>query len=182
MKFRLWVQSRMPLCLPVHTIMWPRKRLRQINQMLISYHLASQPQSTNNSEVAFAPIQSKAALPAAIPVVNADHASTVARPPTVEQVVPQRGGAQRYDLRPCPEPSTRDAVWIIVALILLLPLAACSSPMSPLVGVARNNKNTLRYWALMGNVRTWEALIVPLILAMITLIRLIIKKRSKTFA
>ena len=60
-------------------------------------------------------------------------------------------------------------------LILLLPLAAGSSPMSPLVGVARNSKTTLNYLALMGNVLTWAALIVPLILALITLIRLIVK-------
>ena len=88
-----------------------------------------------------APIQSLAAAPAAIPVVNADHASTVTASPTVESVVPQRGGAQRYDLRPRLKPSTRDAFLIIVALIMLLSLAACFLPMSPLVGVARNSKN-----------------------------------------
>ena len=127
------------------------------------------------------PVQSLAKLPAAIPDVSADNASTVAALPTVQPVTPQRGGAQRYDLRPRPKPSTRDAFLIIVALILLLPLAACSSPMSPLVGVARNSKITLNYWASMGSVLTWVALVVPLILALITLIRLR-KKRSKTFA
>ena len=87
----------------------------------------------------------------------------------------QHGGAQRYDLRPCPKPSTRDAFLIIVALILLLPIAACSSPMSPLVGVARNSKNTLNYWASIRSVLPWAALVVPLILALITLIRVIVK-------
>ena len=95
--------------------------------------LASHLQATNNSAVPDAPIQSLAALHAAIPVVNADNASTVAAPPTVKPVIPQRGGAQRYDLRPRPKPSTKDAFLIIVALILLLPLAACSSPISQLV-------------------------------------------------
>ena len=117
-------------------------------------HLVSQPQAFDNSAVPNEPIQSLAALPVALPVGNADHASTVAAPPTVEPVVPQRGGAQRYDLRPRPKPSTRDAILIIVELILLLPLAACYSSMSPLVGVARNSKNTLNYWASMGSVLT----------------------------
>ena len=101
---------------------------------------AAEMQATNNSAVPNAQIQSLAALPAAIPVVNADHASTVTAPPTVEFLVPQRGGAQRFDLRPRPKPSTRDAILVIVVLILLLPLAAGSLPMSPLVGVARNSK------------------------------------------
>ena len=51
--------------------------------------------------------------------------------------------------------------------------------MSPLVGVARNSKTTLNYWASMGNVLTWAALIVPLILALITLIRVIVKSVRK---
>ena len=148
------------------------------NQPAANY-LASQPQATNNSAVFDAPIQSLAAPPAAIPVVNADNASTVAAPPTVDPVIHQRGGAQHYDLRPRPKPLTRDAFLIIVALILLLPLAACSSPISPLGGVARNSKNTLNYWASMGNVLTWAALVVPLILALITLIRLIVKSVRK---
>ena len=110
-----------------------------------------------------APIQSLAPPPASIFAVNADHASTVAASPTVEPMVFQRGGAQRYDLRPRPTPSTRDAFLMIVALILLLPLAAGSSPISPLVGVARKSKNTLNYWASMGSVLTWAALEIPLI-------------------
>ena len=44
-----------------------------------------------NLAVANSQIQSMAKPPQAIPVVNADHASTVAAPPTVEPVVPQRG-------------------------------------------------------------------------------------------
>ena len=126
-------------------------------------HLVSQPQATNNSAVPDAPIQSSATTFAAIPVVNADHASTVAAPPTVDLVLPQRGGTKRYDLRPRPKQSTRDAFLIIVAQILLLSLAACSSFMSPLVKVARNSKNTLNYWALMANLRPWAALVDPLI-------------------
>ena len=129
--------------------------------------------------MADAPIQSLAAPPAAKHAVNADHASTVALSPTVEPVVPQRGGAQRYELRPRPKPSTEDAFLIIVAFILLLPLAACSSPMSPLAGVARNSKNTLSYWASMGIFLTWAALVVPLNLALISLIRLIINSIRK---
>ena len=142
-------------------------------------HLAFRPQASDNSVVPNSPIQSLAKSPAAIPVVNVEYVSTVAAPPTVEPVVPQRSGAQRYDLRPRPKPSTRDAFQIIVALILLLPLAACSSPISLLVGVARNSKNTLNYWASMGNVFTWAALVVLLILALITLIRLIVKSVRK---
>ena len=82
-------------------------------------HLASQPQSTNNSAVPDLPIQSLVAPPAVIPVVNADNVPTVAAPPTFKPVVPQRGGAQRYDLRPRPTPSTKDAFLIIVALMFL---------------------------------------------------------------
>ena len=62
--------------------------------------------------------------PAAIPVVSADNALTVAAWPTVQAVAPQRGGAQRYDLRPRLKPSKKDAFLVIVVLILLLPLAA----------------------------------------------------------
>ena len=51
--------------------------------------------------------------------------------------------------------------------------------MSPFVGVARNSKNTLNYRASMENFLTWAALIVPLIVALITLIRLIIKSVRK---
>ena len=87
---------------------------------------AAEPQATNNLALPNAPIQSLATPLAAIPIVNADHALTVAAPSTVELVVLQRGGTQRYDLRPRPKPSTRDAFLIIVVLILLLPLAACS--------------------------------------------------------
>ena len=126
-----------------------------------------------------APIQSLAAPPAVIPVVNADNTSTVAAPPTVQPVIPQRSGAQRYDLRPRPKPSTRDAFIRFVVLILLPPLAAGSSPISTLVGVARNSNNTLNYWASMGNILTWAALVVPLILALITLLRLIVKRVRK---
>ena len=131
--------------------------------------------SYHNSAVPNTPIQSLAAPLAALPVVNADHALTVAAPPTVQSVVSQLGGAQRYDLRPRPKPSRRNAILIIVALILLLLLAAWSSPISPLVGVACNSKNTLNYWSSMWSVLTSAALVVPLILALITLIRLIIK-------
>ena len=56
--------------------------------------------------------------PTAIPVVSADNASTVAASPQVHPVASQRGGAQRYDLRPRTKPSTIDAVLIIVAFIL----------------------------------------------------------------
>ena len=115
-------------------------------------NLTSQPQATNNSAVPDEPIQSLAAPPAAIPVVNADDASTVAATLPGQPVAPQRGGAERYDLRPRPKPSTRDAFIIIVVLILLLLLAAGSSPMSPHVGVALKSKNTLNYLASMGNV------------------------------
>ena len=126
-----------------------------------------------------APVQSLAEPPAAIPDVSADNISTVTALHTAQLVVPQRGGEQRYDLRPRPKPSTKDAFLIIVALILLLPLAACCSPVSPLVGVVRNSKNTLNYWASMGNVLTWAALIVLLILTLITLIRVIVKSVRK---
>ena len=126
-----------------------------------------------------APTQSLAEPPAPIPVISADNASTVAALPRGEPVTPHRGGAQRYDLRPRPKPSTKDAFLIIVALILLLPLVAGHSPISPLVGVARNSKTTLNYWASMGSVLTWAALVVPLILALITLIRLIVKSVRK---
>ena len=61
-----------------------------------------------------------------------------------------------------------------MTLLMLLPLAAGILSISPLDGVARNSKNTLNYWASMGSVFTWAALVVPLIVAMITLIRLII--------
>ena len=148
------------------------------NQQAID-HLATQSQAFDNSAVPNAPVQSLAEPPAAIPIVNADHASTVAAPPTVKQVVSQRGGAQHYDLRPRPKPSIRDAFMVIVVLILLLPLAAGSSHMSPLVGVARNSKNTINYWASMESVLTWAVLVVPLILALITLIRLIVKSVRK---
>ena len=57
-----------------------------------AYHLALQPQATNNSAIPDARIQSLAAPFAAIPVVFADHVSTVAAPPTVEPIVPQRVG------------------------------------------------------------------------------------------
>ena len=119
-------------------------------------HLATQSQASDNSAVRNAQVQSLAEPPAGIPDVSADNASTVAALPTVQPVAPQRGGAQRYDLRPRPKLSTRDAFLIIVALILLLPLAAGSSPISPLVGVARNSKNTLNYWASTGSVLTGQ--------------------------
>ena len=60
-------------------------------------HLASQPQATNNSAVPDAPIQVLAAEFAAIPAVNPDHASILAAPIRVDSVVPQRGGALRYE-------------------------------------------------------------------------------------
>ena len=142
-------------------------------------HLATQPQDSDISAVPNAPVQSLTEPPAAIPVVIADEASIVAALPTVQPVAPQRGGAQRYDLRPRPRPSTRDAFLIIVVLILLLPLAAGSSPILTLVGVARNSKNKLNYWTSMGSVLTWAALVVPLILALITLIQLIVKSVRK---
>ena len=129
----------------------------------------------DNSAVYDAQMQSLAAPHLPIPVFNAVHTATVTALSTVESVVPQRGGAQRYDLRPFPKASTRDAVLVIAVLILLLPLAAGSSPILPLGRVSRNNKNTLNYWASTGNVLTWAALIVPLILALIKLIRLIVK-------
>ena len=151
-----------------------------VNQPTID-HFSSQQQATNNSAVTDVPIQSLVAPPAVIPVVNADNTPTVAAPPTVKPVVPQRGGAQRYDLRPRPKPSTRDAFLIFVALILLLPLAAGSSPISLFVGVARNSKNTLNYWASIRIVLTWAALVVPLILALITLIRLIVNSVRKHY-
>ena len=88
--------------------------------------MAIQPQVSDKSAVTNALIQSMAKPTATIPVVSADHASTVAALFTVQPVAAQRGGVQRYDLRPRPKPSTRDAFLIIVTLILLLPLAACS--------------------------------------------------------
>ena len=103
-------------------------------------HLATQSQASDNSAVPNEPVESLDEPPAAIPDVSADNALTVAALPTVQPVAPQRGGAQRYDMRFRPKPSTKDAFLIIVALLLLLPLAAGSSPMSPLVGVARNSK------------------------------------------
>ena len=142
-------------------------------------HLATQSKASDNSAVPNAPVQSLSQPPAAIPDVSADNASTVTALSTVQPVAAQRGGAQRYDLRPRPKPSTRDAFLIIVALILLLPLAAGSLPISPLVGVARNSKNTLNYWTSLGSVLTWAALVIPLILALITLIRLIVKRIRK---
>ena len=124
------------------------------SNLLAADQLAYQPQATNNSAVPDALIQSLAVPPAAIPVVNADHASTVTAPPKVESVITQRGGAQRYNLRPRPKPSIRDAFLIIVALIMLLPLVAGSSPISPLIGLARNSKNTLNYDASIRSVYT----------------------------
>ena len=64
-------------------------------------------------------------------------------------------------------------------LILLLPFAACSGPLSPLVGVVRNSKASLNYWVSMGSVLTWAAIVVPLILALITLLSMIIKAIRK---
>ena len=76
-------------------------------------------------------------------------------------------------------PSTIYAFLVIVVLILLIPLAACSSLISLLVGVARNSKTILNYWASMESVLTWAALVVPQILALITLIRLVVQTVRK---
>ena len=143
--------------------------------------MATQPQDFNNSAVSNEPLQFVVSPLAAISVVNVDHVSTVAAPQTVEPVEPKRCGAQSYDLWPRPKPTTKDAFLIIVALILLLILSASSLPISPLVEVNCNSKHTLNYWASMGSVLTFEALIVPLILALITLIRLIVNSVQKLF-
>ena len=117
-------------------------------------HLASQPHAFDNSGVPNAPIKSLAEPPAKIPVVCTDHDSTVAALPTVQPVAFQRGGAQRYDMRFRVNLSKKDAFLVIVVLILLLSLAAGSSFMSPLFGIALNSKNSLNYWASMENVST----------------------------
>ena len=62
---------------------------------------------------------------------GSDQATSIAPAPAAEATafaaepaVPARGGTQRYDLRPRPKPSARDAFLVMITYILLLPLAA----------------------------------------------------------
>ena len=94
---------------------------------------------------------------------------------TIDPVTFQRGGTQRYYQRPRLKPTTRDAVLVIIKLILLLPLLAGYSHLLPCGAMDRNSKNTLNYWASMASVVMLAELIVLLILGLIILIRLQVK-------
>ena len=75
---------------------------------------------------------------------------TVSRFYTIEPVAFQRGGTQRYYQRPRLKPSTRNAVLVIIKLIVLLPLVAYYSLLSPCGAINRNSKTTINYWASMA--------------------------------
>ena len=74
---------------------------------------------------------------------NATPEPTVAGIYTIEPVACQRNGTQRYYQRPRLKPWTRDAVLVIIKLILLLPLVAGYLPLAPCGAMDRNSKNTL---------------------------------------
>ena len=137
--------------------------------------MTMQPTDIDKATVSNALRQFRAKLFAARHVASAELTSIVAAPSTMKQVAPRRDGAKRYDLRLLSKPATRDATLFIIAFILLLPLIAEYSFLTPIVRVARNKSNTLNFWASMWNLVTWAALVVSLNFAIITLIILKIK-------
>ena len=82
---------------------------------------------------------------------------------TIKHVALQRGGTQRYYQRPRLKQSIRDAVLVIIELILILLLVAGYSLLSLRGAMDRNSKNTLNYWASMTSVLMLAVLVVSII-------------------
>ena len=89
-----------------------------------------------------------------------------------------RAATSRYNLRPRPKPTVRmkDAFLVFIALILLLPFVAASNGgVSPLVGVARSGQTTFNSWTKLGGFLTWASVVIPLTLAIASIIHYFVK-------
>jgi hypothetical protein len=94
-----------------------------------------------------------------------------------------RATPERYNFRANPRPSLRNNLFMIIALIMLLPLVTCASFKStPLVSVARAGHSTFNMWSKLGSMATWSSMVLPVILALVSMLHIAMKWTRKSMS